>query len=110
MRSVFTALQYYLLTKIAPTEPHMMNGSAGWGKYRLRISLRDELLDAIRGKTMIDFGCGEGDQCLERARHRASKVICIDIRNEPTGKGCAQSHRPLGGTIGVSFGTAPIPK
>lgn len=81
MRSMLTALQYYLLTKIAPTEPQTMNGSAYAGKSKLRTSLGDQLLDLIRDKTVIDFGCGEGDQCLELVRCGARKVIGIDIRD-----------------------------
>ena len=82
VRSMFTALQYYFLTKIAPSEPPTMNGSAYAGESKLRISLGDKLLDLIHEKTVIDFGCGEGDQCLELARYGARKVIGIDIRND----------------------------
>jgi SAM-dependent methyltransferase len=81
MRSMFTALQYYLLTKIAPAEPQTMNGSAYAGRSKLCTSLGDQLLDLIRDKTVIDFGCGEGDQCLELVRCGARKVIGIDIRD-----------------------------
>ena len=79
---MFTALQYYLLTKIAPAEPHIMNGSAYLGKSKLGVSLGDQILDLIRDKTVIDFGCGEGDQCVELVRYGARKVIGIDIRND----------------------------
>ena len=79
---MLTALQYYLLTKIAPTEPHTMNGSAYAGKSKLRVSLGDQLLDLVRDKTVIDFGCGEGDQCLELVRLGARRAIGIDIRDD----------------------------
>jgi len=79
---MFTALQYYLLTRIAPVEPRTMDGTAYSGKSKLQISLGSDLLDLIRDKTVIDFGCGEGDQCLELARYGARKVIGIDIRND----------------------------
>lgn len=38
------------------------------------------LWEAVRGKVVIDFGCGEGAQCIELARHGAHKVIGLDIR------------------------------
>lgn len=73
-------LQYRLLKKIAPGEPHTMNGSAYDGKSKIRVSLGDDLLTLIRDKTVIDFGCGDGVATLDLARHGAKKVIGLDIR------------------------------
>src|SRR5262249_29356075 len=36
----------------------------------------------IRGKVVVDFGCGEGDEAIEMARRGAKKVIGIDIRQD----------------------------
>lgn len=74
-------LQYRLLRKISPNEPHIMDGSAYAGKSKLRMTLGDDLLALVRDKTVIDFGCGEGLEAIELVRtHGANRVIGIDIR------------------------------
>jgi SAM-dependent methyltransferase len=73
-------LQYQILTKIAPAAPHTMDGSAYDGKSKIRVVLGDDLLTLIRDKTVIDFGCGDGFATLDLARHGATKVIGLDIR------------------------------
>ncbi|HUB32539.1 MAG TPA: methyltransferase domain-containing protein [Bryobacteraceae bacterium] len=44
--------------------------------------LGETFLQSIAGKTVIDFGCGEGDGAVELARGGAKRVIGIDIREE----------------------------
>jgi SAM-dependent methyltransferase len=34
----------------------------------------------IKGRTVIDFGCGEGNEAIELASHGAGHVIGVDIR------------------------------
>jgi len=50
-------------------------------------SLLSQHLDAIlprdlAGKTVVDFGCGEGDAAIELARRGTRQVLGIDIREE----------------------------
>ena len=45
-------------------------------------SLGDAFWRGIAGKTVIDFGCGEGDAAVELARRGAQSVIGVDIREE----------------------------
>jgi SAM-dependent methyltransferase len=73
-------LQYRILTRISPGEPQTMSGSAYDGKSKIRVSLGDDLLNLIRDKTVIDFGCGDGVATLDLARHGAKKVIGLDIQ------------------------------
>ena len=44
--------------------------------------LGDSFLGSIVGKTVIDFGCGEGAVAIELAQRGAERVIGIDIREE----------------------------
>jgi len=44
--------------------------------------LGDEFLSKISGKTIIDFGCGEGIEAVEMAQKGAQRVIGIDIRED----------------------------
>ena len=72
-------LQYKLLHWISPGEPDVCTGKAFAGRSKLE--LLGTPLD-VEGKTVIDFGCGEGHECVELARRGARKVIGVDIRRE----------------------------
>lgn len=77
---MWTTLQYKILKAISPLEPNHMDGSAYAGKSKLRVLLGDRLLQDIQGRTVIDFGCGDGHQAIELAQNGAAKVVGIDIR------------------------------
>ena len=78
---MLTAVQYKILKAISPGEPDACSGSAYIGKSKLAILLGPEFLQTVRGKTVIDFGCGEGDEAVEIALNGAAKVVGIDIRD-----------------------------
>lgn len=72
-------LEYNFLRLLSPAEPNVCTGAAFAGRSKL------ELLGApldVAGKTVIDFGCGEGHECEELARLGARRVIGVDIRPE----------------------------
>lgn len=72
-------LQYNCLCWISPKEPDVCTGAAFLGRSKL------DLLGSplnVAGKTVVDFGCGEGHECIELARRGAKRVIGVDIRNE----------------------------
>lgn len=60
---------------------------------------------SIQGKTVVDFGCGEGTEAIEMARKGAAKVMGIDIRED-----VLSIARQKAGAAGVqdrcSFGTS----
>jgi SAM-dependent methyltransferase len=60
-------------------EPKLMDGSAYTGKSKMEVLLGSDIWEEISRKTVIDFGCGTGSECIEMAQHEASKVIGIDI-------------------------------
>lgn len=74
--------QYWLLKKCFPREPDILTGAVYQGTSKLRVLLGDELLERVRGKTVVDFGCGEGREAIELAQHGARRVIGIDIRED----------------------------
>jgi SAM-dependent methyltransferase len=78
---MLTTLQYRILKRICPAEPTtMMVAIAYQGKSKLRTLLGDSAIDQLRGKVVIDFGCGEGAEAVELALAGAKCVIGIDIR------------------------------
>ena len=79
-RSPWTGAQYKLLKMIAPKEPSTMDGSAFLAKGKLRTLLGDGFLEEIRGKTVIDFGCGEGSEAIQMALAGAEQVTGLDIQ------------------------------
>lgn len=72
-------LEYNFLRLLSPREPNVCTGAAFAGRSKLE--LLGTPLD-VAGKTVIDFGCGEGHECVELARLGAQRVIGVDIRPE----------------------------
>jgi SAM-dependent methyltransferase len=79
---MWTNIQYRILKRISPGSPDCCSGSVYEGKSKLAILLGDEFLSRILGKTIVDFGCGEGVEAVEMAQKGARRVIGIDIREE----------------------------
>jgi SAM-dependent methyltransferase len=73
-------LGYRLLTRLCPTgDSGYMTGEAYRNKSKLVTMLGPSLVDRIRGKVVIDFGCGPGAEAIEMARFGARRVIGVDI-------------------------------
>ncbi len=79
---LLTNLQYRVLKKISPGAPDCCSGRAYEGKSKLAALMGSEFLDQINGKTIIDFGCGEGTEAVEMAQNGAKRVIGIDVRED----------------------------
>ncbi len=77
-----TTLQYRILRTLSPREPDVLSGAAYHGKSKLRTLLGEDFVRRIPGRTVVDFGCGDGLQAIELARFGARKVIGIDIRED----------------------------
>ena len=76
-------LGYRLLTRICPTgETGYMTGEAYRNKSKLLTILGAGVVDRVRGKVVIDFGCGPGAEAIELARFGARRVIGVDIREK----------------------------
>ena len=49
---------------------------------KLEMLLGQRFLDEIQGKTVLDFGCGPGNEAIEIALRGATRVVGVDIRAE----------------------------
>ncbi|MFZ0479248.1 MAG: methyltransferase domain-containing protein [Terriglobales bacterium] len=77
---MLTNIQIAILRKISPGTPACCSGSVYEGRSKLSVLMGDDFFDRIAGKTVIDFGCGEGSDAIEMAAKGARRVIGIDIR------------------------------
>ena len=77
---MWTNIQYRILKCISPRRPDCRTESVYEGKSKLSILFGDDFLSKISGKTIVDFGCGEGVEAVEMAQRGAKRVIGIDIR------------------------------
>lgn len=80
---MLTELQVHLLNRISPGEPAWCSSGCAYAdKSKLQALLGDEFLKQVRGKTVLDFGCGEGAEAIDLARFGARRVIGLDIRDD----------------------------
>lgn len=79
---MLTNIQYRVLKRICPGSPDCCSGRIYNGKSKLQVLLGREFLSKIRGKTIIDFGCGEGLEAIEMAQQGAKRVIGLDVRED----------------------------
>ena len=76
---MFTSIQFHILKRISPGPPDCCSGAAFAGKSKLGALMGEDVFQQIAGKTVIDFGCGEGAEAVEMALRGAKRVIGIDI-------------------------------
>jgi SAM-dependent methyltransferase len=70
---------YRLLRAISPDEPDHMSGSVYAGRSKLQDLLGNGIWDEIKGKIVVDFGCGRGAEAIELAQRGAELVYGIDL-------------------------------
>jgi 2-polyprenyl-3-methyl-5-hydroxy-6-metoxy-1,4-benzoquinol methylase len=72
-----------ILTYLSPNgENNVLDGSAYRNKSKLEVLFGQDFFDQIRGKTVIDFGCGVGDESIEMVGRGAAHVTGVDIRRK----------------------------
>src|ERR1700682_84540 len=79
--SMLDTIQYCFLNRYFSVARDF-GSSAYVGKSKLAVLLGEDVFTRIRGKTVIDFGCGEGADAVEMAQRGAGRVIGIDIRRD----------------------------
>jgi SAM-dependent methyltransferase len=82
LESALDRMQYRILKRISPGEPGYMSGDVYREKIKIKVLLGDHIFDQVRGKVVIDFGCGEGDDAIAVAKNCARRVIGMDIRED----------------------------
>lgn len=100
-------LQYRFLRWAFPREPQHLSGGAYAGRSKLRILLGDALLESVRDRTVVDFGCGDGSEAVDLVRHGARRVIGVDIR-PPLLEAAARSAAAAGVAHACTFTTTPV--
>lgn len=78
---MLTGLQYRVLRRIAPVDPDSLSSSAYRNRSKLATLLGEGVLHELAGRSVIDFGCGEGHEALELARCGAH-VYGLDIQDD----------------------------
>jgi ubiquinone/menaquinone biosynthesis C-methylase UbiE len=72
-------LGYRIRRGIAPREPAHLSGAAYAGRSKIEILLGPDVWNTIPGRTVIDFGCGNGADTIELAQHGARHAYGVDI-------------------------------
>jgi len=73
------AVGYRILRIIAPAEPASMDGSSYAGRSKIDVLLGEKVWQDIKGKVVVDLGCGTGAEAIELAQRGAAQVYGIDI-------------------------------
>ena len=79
---MLTGFEYRILKWLRPCHRAEWDQSRFQGESKIRLLLGDDFLTRVRDKTVIDFGCGEGEEAVAIARHGARQVVGLDIRPE----------------------------
>jgi len=75
-------LGYRLLRRLGGSPPrrNLCSGEAYRHRSKLEVLLGPGIWRELADKTVLDFGCGTGDDTIDIARHGAKRVIGLDIR------------------------------
>lgn len=71
---------YVLLKKLAADRHRLEVATAYRHRSKLESLLGPEIWTLVRDRTVIDFGCGDGTDAIELAKHGARRVIGLDLR------------------------------
>lgn len=86
------ALGVRIMTWLSPTgENSNLDGSAYTNKSKLEVLFGPTFFDELRGRVVLDFGCGAGEETMEMAQRGAAKVIGLDIRPKMLAKASARA-------------------
>lgn len=81
---MFEELQYRLLRTLAPLRhdpPAASADSSRVGTVKILTLLGEGFLGRVKGRAVVDFGCGVGHEVVALAQAGAARVIGLDIRD-----------------------------
>jgi SAM-dependent methyltransferase len=96
---------YRLLQSLAPSGKSNDEETAYRNASKIEVLLGKSILEELSGKTVLDFGCGTGEQVTELALHGAKYVFGLDIQEDDLAIGRRRAI-DAGVADRVSFGTA----
>src|SRR5882672_5831675 len=71
---------YRVLRYLWPVPIDNLSGKAYARKDKLEALFGADIYDQLRGKVVVDFGCGEGLEAVRIAQHGARRVIGVDLQ------------------------------
>jgi len=75
-------VEFRVLRRLFPADPNRLSGEYYAGRSKLKVHLGEDIFERLRGKTVVDFGCGQGHQTIEIAQQGAALSIGVDVREE----------------------------
>lgn len=94
-----------VLQRIAPRPPDTMQGRAYRNQSKIEVLLGPAVWDTVRGRTVVDFGCGAGDEAIEIALKGAGQVYAVDIQESLLDLG--RKKAAACGCRNIDFSTQP---
>jgi 2-polyprenyl-3-methyl-5-hydroxy-6-metoxy-1,4-benzoquinol methylase len=96
-----------IMTYLSPGgENNNLDGGVYRNRSKLEVLFGPDFFDEIRGKTVIDFGCGAGGESIEMAERGAAYVTGLDVRQKFIDE-ARENARAAGVANRVDFRTAP---
>jgi SAM-dependent methyltransferase len=75
-------LAAWILRRANPSKASHCTGTAYLTRSKIDVLLGEEVWSRIKGKTVVDFGCGTGGDAIEMAQRGAARVIGVDDRQK----------------------------
>ena len=84
MASIGGNLGYRLLKVIAPPDRRQSSGGQSYASpnEKLRTHFGDDVFERLRGKNVIDFGCGIGREAIEISKQPDTDVVGVELRDD----------------------------
>jgi 2-polyprenyl-3-methyl-5-hydroxy-6-metoxy-1,4-benzoquinol methylase len=82
MRIIGATLGYHLLNVVSPSGLYDKPEGQYVRRSKLDVLMPSRFWGEIHGKTVIDFGCGIGEEAIEMARRGAERVVGIDTQTD----------------------------
>jgi SAM-dependent methyltransferase len=99
-------LQYRVLRRFWSQSRPLEVSTAYTARSKLEILFGRDIWQAIAGRTVLDFGCGFGDQVVELAQRGAAHVIGLDINDDLLSR-AAQNVKAAGVAVKCTLVSTP---